>query len=875
MRLAILFLSLLYSCACIVQQTKSTSTAVPLKTDTQPQTYSGINNNLTDQQLQQAVTAALGEREGAILIIDPQTGRLRAVVNPRIAFAQAFPPGSTIKPFTALAALRAGLLARETQRQCSGRYARAGYEILCSHPKSQSPFKLPQALAYSCNDYFAHVGERLSGGAVNATLASFGFGKRTGVNVGESAGRLLNGEWRAREALGDSESLMVTPVQLLLAYCALVNGGRLYRPQQSEAENFTPQLIAKINLTEAQRTVLLEGMRGAVTYGTALPAKLAELSLYLFGKTGTSEASNGFQTQGWFVGFVAAARNGGVPAPDEIELGVLAFLKRSHGSQGAKVARKVLDCGLRIADCGLPAGMSGDVTQTNPQSAIRNPQSVRVHLVKENVTRELPFEAYVAGVVAAEGSTEARLEALKAQAVASRTYAWQNRARHAREGFDFCSTTHCQRFWWLAPEKLREVVRQSVERTAGQVLLDEQGRVADSYFHAACGGQTANLEALWGVKAPPHLRGVRDDYCAQRPNRNWSAEIETAQMIKALRSDPRTDVGAQLRGLEIKQRDANGRAQTLLLDGERHKAISGWDFKIIVGRSLGWSWLKSSWFDVRRSGAGFVFQGRGFGHGLGLCQEGTHVMAERGMDYRRIVEFYFPGVSVGRLPERVKAVEWLQPEPKQGVRLLPALYQRAGAIKRATLASEHFRVDYPSNVTQREAAEALQLLAASRASLLPRLEAASLRWAESAPVELFVHATTADFIAATGRAGWVAAVTRGRKIEVQPLALLQRRGLLAATLKHEFVHVVIETLSKGQTPRWLAEGLALHYAGEGQSLTRVQLKEKLSIVELERHLAKPANAAVTRVLYAQAYREVQSLLRAEGEAGVWRRVAAR
>src|SRR5262249_43956448 len=150
-------------------------------------THSGFNDNFTDQQLQQAATAALGDRKGAILVIDPQSGRLRAVVNPRIAFAQAFPPGSAIKPFTALTALRAGSLLRGTKRQCSGRYARAGYEILCSHPKSQTPFNLPQALAYSCNDYFAHVGERLSGSAFNATLTGFGFGKRTGVNAsGES-----------------------------------------------------------------------------------------------------------------------------------------------------------------------------------------------------------------------------------------------------------------------------------------------------------------------------------------------------------------------------------------------------------------------------------------------------------------------------------------------------------------------------------------------------------------------------------------------------------------------------------------------------------------------------------------------------------------
>ncbi|HMV49612.1 MAG TPA: penicillin-binding transpeptidase domain-containing protein, partial [Blastocatellia bacterium] len=146
--------------------------------------------------MQRAATAALGEREGAVLVIDPQTGRLRAIVNPRVAFGQTYPPGSAIKPFTALAALRAGLLDLETRRQCQGKYARGDFEIVCSHPRSNAPFNLTQALAYSCNDYFAHVGERLSEGTFNATLGGFGFGARTGVQANEAAGALSRGEWR-------------------------------------------------------------------------------------------------------------------------------------------------------------------------------------------------------------------------------------------------------------------------------------------------------------------------------------------------------------------------------------------------------------------------------------------------------------------------------------------------------------------------------------------------------------------------------------------------------------------------------------------------------------------------------------------------------
>src|SRR5262249_44665081 len=151
--------------------------------DAQPvQAQTTISEADFDERLQKIATEALGDREGAVIVIDPQNGRLRAVVNDRIAFEQSYPPGSAIKPFTALAAMRIGALDRESKHQCRTRYAHDGFEIACSHPRSTTPFNLPQALAYSCNDYFGHVGERLSEGMFNSMLSGFGFGARTGVN---------------------------------------------------------------------------------------------------------------------------------------------------------------------------------------------------------------------------------------------------------------------------------------------------------------------------------------------------------------------------------------------------------------------------------------------------------------------------------------------------------------------------------------------------------------------------------------------------------------------------------------------------------------------------------------------------------------------
>jgi SpoIID/LytB domain protein len=917
-----LLVALLSSCAAHQAQPSSNSS----------QSAPAFSESELDAALQKIAEESLGGREGAVIVIDPQNGRLRAVVNPRLAFEQTFPPGSAIKPFTALAALRAGLIDREFRHRCQKRYVRDDFEIVCSHPVSNSPFSLSQALAYSCNDFFAHVGERLSEGAFNSTLGAFGFGEKTGVNANESSGELPRGDWSVREALGESDHLLVTPVQLITAYAALANGGHLYRPQRSTDRNLIAQERLRLNIAPEHRAALIEGMRGSVKYGTASKAGLGSLPGYVFGKTGTSTSSVKWRTQGWFVGFAAEKSPTGPPRAEQVALGVLVFLKRSHGSQAAEVAKPIYDCGLRVADCGLKRAEErkrnggtegrrdaetermGDLSyclpvslslrpsvppSPNPQSAIRNPQSIKVRLVSENVTRELPLEEYLVGVLAAESGVESEIEALKAQAVVSRAFALKNLGRHAGEGYDFCSTTHCQRFTFPKTKgAVNGAARRAVEETAGVILSDPSGNVIDAYFHAACGGMTANIETLWGAPAPSYLRGVRDDFCATMPHRRWMQRIPANQLAKALQSDERTNVGARLVSIAVTRRDATGRAEALTIEGARRRLVRGWDFKLIVGRVLGWQMIKSSRFEVSRVGDDFVFRGSGFGHGLGLCQEGAHVAARHGMNYSQILNHYFPGtrlrhVELGdhsancpvcvapSLAHYLKSSnrDNLQVPYSSGNSVMEAAQTRQFALKlprapqKSSLSSEHFRATYPAKTDRRSIEIMLSAFENARADLLRRLEAASLKLAEPGPFEVVVHATTADFIAATGQGGWAAGATRGRRIELQPLDLLRRRGVLNFTLRHEMTHAVIEALGGGRAPRWMAEGLAIYVAGEAATLPRIENKSRLSREDLERKLMRPTSATESRKLYAMAYHEIRAMIEAEGEAGVWRRVA--
>ncbi|HMF56907.1 MAG TPA: SpoIID/LytB domain-containing protein, partial [Pyrinomonadaceae bacterium] len=606
------------------------------------ETSATASDDEIDAGLQTAATEAIGSREGTVIVVDAQTGRVRAIVNPSLAKGQAFPPGSTIKPFTALAGLSTHLIDEDSRLLCRGRFHREDFSLNCSHPKISAPFNASQALAYSCNFYFGELGERLRSSDFTNTLTSFGFGQPIGFGQGEATGKVPGGRLSAGDFLGEGDRLLVTPLQLISAYSALVNGGHLYAPQLARAAGFIPRERAKIDIEESHRAILIEGMRGAVEYGTASRSGLNQLPLKIIGKTGTATEVGGYRTNGWFVGF-AANDNGEIASqPEAAKLAVLVFLKHSHGAECAEVSRKIFDEFARLGSSGDRGGRRVSVAANNrgpSQGSTAAPSQhdsslqIRVHLVGQNLTQTVSLEDYVLGVLAAEASWETELEALKAQAIVTRTFALKNLKRHGSEGFDFCSTTHCQRFVSLddAEHHPSDLMRRAVAETSGQILRDEQGHLIDAYFHAACGGMTARIDSLWGARVPEYLRGVRDVYCESMPHHSWTDTIPAAQIAYALQRDSRTDVGPNLNQIIITKRDATGRAELITIVGATRRTVRGWDFKLIVGRALGWNFIKSSRFEVARDGASFVFHGSGFGHGLGLCQEGAHVMAQRGM----------------------------------------------------------------------------------------------------------------------------------------------------------------------------------------------------------------------------------------------------
>jgi SpoIID/LytB domain protein len=891
------------------------------------------NESDLDQRLAQAATAALGDRRGTIIVMDPQTGRVRAVVNPEIAFAENLPPGSTIKPFSALAAMKSGLIDETSQTLCREKYTHDGFQTVCSHPHDLAPLNPTEAIAYSCNYYFGKVGERLDESTFDSTLTEFGFGQRTGINSSvEGLGKLPRKAWHSQNAIGETVELLTTPIQLLDAYAALINGGRLFTPKLAPAKGYVSEVRSKVAIKDEYREQIVNGMRGAVRYGTAETAGLYSLPAYIFGKTGTATQINGFRSQGWFVGFASPLSSPASStqesssaeresAPENVKLAVLVFLARAHGSEAAQLANPIFEEYARTASEHHGSPQTGGISEIEGASETAHRFSVSphlsasttqvsVHLARENITHRMSVEDYVLGVVAAEGSTEREPEALKALAIASRTYALKNIGRHSSDGYDFCTTTHCERFRVVdsdSTSSVSEAALEAVRSTKGEVILDAGNQVADSYFSASCGGATANMKTLWGVNAPSYLRGLTDEYCANDPHHTWTDSISLQQLLKATQSDPRTNVGNRLEAVNILRQDATGRAELVAIEGDRRVIVKGWDFKIIVGRALGWNLLKSSRFQISRSGSNFVFHGSGFGHGLGLCQEGAHVMATRGANYRQILGKYFPGTTVHladssrsnvsaldgpvhddrhepdlaerRIPSRTFAdliwhdseVLTVNPQRRAGIPACSGAYGRIES-RRLTLASEDFRINYPASVQQREIDALLRFLQASRGSLTARISSAGVS-GQFPSLEVFINETTGDFVGRTGQPPWAAAATKGNRIELQPLQTLRRRRILETTLRHELVHALVDRLGHGRTPRWLAEGLAIHLAGEGRLVSGYAPRQRIGIEEIEKQLVNAKSANEMKVAYAAAYSEVKRMINTEGEAHVWRRIA--
>ena len=279
------------------------------------------------------------------------------------------------------------------------------------------------------------------------------------------------------------------------------------------------------------------------------------------------------------------------------------------------------------------------------------PSSVRVYVAQDKTVRTVKLEDYVRAAIISEfappdGDPALVQQMLEVQAVIARTYAVAHIRRHAGQGYDLCSSTHCQLY---EPSRLKtsrwaRLAAAAVKQTAGQ-LLRHRGAAVSTLFHADCGGHTSTSSAAWGGTSHPYLVAAPDDGPAKGAHVEWVYRIPLADLTKALNADTRTSIG-KLQGITIRSRDRSGRAETITLEGDRERAVRGEEFRSVLSRHFGARSVKSTLFDVRREGDAMIFKGRGFGHGVGLCQAGALARLRSGSSVAAVLKRYYPGTTL-------------------------------------------------------------------------------------------------------------------------------------------------------------------------------------------------------------------------------------
>lgn len=251
-------------------------------------------------------------------------------------------------------------------------------------------------------------------------------------------------------------------------------------------------------------------------------------------------------------------------------------------------------------------------------------------------------------VAAADGALAA--PAYEAQAIVARTYALAVRRRHAADGFDLCSTTHCQvyaRGTWRRSRWAAQV-DEAVRRTRGRYLASG-GAPIEAVFHAHCGGHTSAAAEVWRSRGAPYLSGVADPYCVREQTAPWTASIDMDALRAALNRATRTAVGERLDGVQVLRRDAGGRVVEVALSGTRAPVVTGEDFRLAVMATAGPRSLRSARFEVERVGRTLRFTGTGAGHGVGLCQIGLIGRLRAGQSPVDALGAYYPGARLATL----------------------------------------------------------------------------------------------------------------------------------------------------------------------------------------------------------------------------------
>jgi stage II sporulation protein D len=272
----------------------------------------------------------------------------------------------------------------------------------------------------------------------------------------------------------------------------------------------------------------------------------------------------------------------------------------------------------------------------NPDRRIRTYQNNLSFSVNEGymkIINEAILDNYIAGVTEAEAGSKSTLEFYKVQAILARTFALAHINKHVTEGFSLCDQVHCQAYYGK-PKDLN--IFNAIEETKGKVVVDDNLNLIVAAFHSNSGGQTANSEDVWGSRTN-YLRSINDSFSVKMPNARWERRMLTEDWLTYLKlkhNYPTEKDDAKMIALNFRQ-------------DERKVYLECSNTKVPLKNVRQDLQLKSTFFSIHELNKdSVIFKGRGYGHGLGMCQEGAMKMCKLGYKYTDILNFYYKNIQL-------------------------------------------------------------------------------------------------------------------------------------------------------------------------------------------------------------------------------------
>lgn len=279
--------------------------------------------------------------------------------------------------------------------------------------------------------------------------------------------------------------------------------------------------------------------------------------------------------------------------------------------------------------------------------------TIHVYLAAESKTIDMYLEEYLVGVLAAEMPAKFEIEALKAQAIAARTYAlkkiktFQGSGNKVHPKAEICTDpSHCQgwlsekemkeKWGWLKSWEYERKLKLAVRETAGEVATFQQDLI-DPVYHSTCGGQTENAEEVWTYSVP-YLKSMPCTWDRESPKFQSNITIPFPEFNKKLGLNIKiADFSSKT--LQVLTKTTTGRVKTILVS---NKVFSATEFRRLLS-------LNSTNFTWNVTKEGIIFQTIGYGHGVGMCQYGANGLAQKGYSAEKILQHYYQGIKIEKM----------------------------------------------------------------------------------------------------------------------------------------------------------------------------------------------------------------------------------